>query len=294
MPDYEKRISIPCDICGSEEHEVLFVKEGFRHVRCRICRTVFVNPRLEDHLEIQRESGTGAMGEDRLTPVQTRRLRKELKKLEPFRRLNRILEVGPGRGWFLAEASRAGWETWAVEVNRDAREHLAKHSLHRILAEPAEEFEVPAESIDVVMIRDVIEHLRSPRRAMERIFRSLRPGGGLRLATTNLGSLSYWMNGPEWVYINGSDHIFLFEPVTITGLLAGAGFSDIVIKTRSFNLRRKLYHPERTLPPGRPALIPVRKIIDGVIGLTKFGHQMIVSAVKPEDGTPPVGKEKNC
>ena len=294
MADHENKTSVPCDICGSEDHEVLFVKEGFRHVRCRACRTVFVSPRLADHLEIQRNSGTGEMGEDHLTPAQTQRLRRELRRLEPFRRLNRILEVGPGRGWFLAEASRVGWETWAVEVNRDARKHLAERSISRILAEPAEEFEVPPASFDVVRIWDVIEHLQSPRQAMENIFRILRPGGQVRLSTTNLASLSYWINGPEWVYINGSDHIFLFEPATITGLLTNVGFSDIVIRTRSFNLRRKLYHPERTLPPARPALRPVRKIIDGVIGLTKFGHQMIVTALKPENSARQVGTANNC
>jgi 2-polyprenyl-3-methyl-5-hydroxy-6-metoxy-1,4-benzoquinol methylase len=271
-----------CDLCGSEDHVVLFVKEGFPHVRCRGCGLVFVNPRLAEHLESQKQSGTGTMGEDSLTSAQVRRLRKELASIEPFRRLGRILEIGAGRGWFLSEASKAGWKTWAVEVNSEALEHLRPKGIDRILVQPAEEFEAEADFMDAVRIWDVIEHLRSPRRALIRIYNTLRPGGLLRLSTTNFASLSRWVNGPEWVYLNGADHIFLFEPATIRQLLEKTGFSHISVRTRSFNLRRKLYHPESELPAAYPLLAPFRKLIDETIRFTKYGHQMIVTATKPE------------
>jgi 2-polyprenyl-3-methyl-5-hydroxy-6-metoxy-1,4-benzoquinol methylase len=251
-------------------------------VRCRECGLVFVNPRLAEHLESQKQTGTGTMGEDRLTSAQVRRLRKELASIEPFRRLNRILEIGPGRGWFLSEASQAGWETWAVEVNSKALEHLRAKGIERILVQPAEEFQAEADSMDAVRIWDVIEHLRSPRRAMVRIYDALRPGGLLRLSTTNFASLSRWINGPEWVYLNGADHIFLFEPATISQLLEKTGFSHISVRTRSFNLRRKLYHPESELPAAYPLLAPFRKLVDETIRFTKYGHQMIVTATKPQ------------
>lgn len=271
---------VPCDLCGSRDNLLLFVKEGFRHVRCQGCGLVFVNPRLARHLEFQKQGGTGSMGEEALTAAQLRRLRRELADLEPLRNLNRILEIGAGKGWFLSEASAQGWETWAVEVNRDAAQLLAGRKIDRILEEPAETFQAPGSSVDVVRAWDVIEHLQSPRQAMIKIHDVLRRGGQLRLSTTNFASFSRWVNGPEWVYLNGSDHIFLFEPYTITRLLEQSGFSDIRVRTRSFNLRRKLYHPERDLPPDAPLLRPFRKLIDAGVSLTRFGHQMIVIANK--------------
>jgi len=271
---------VACDLCGSQDNVLLFVKEGFRHVRCQSCGLVFVNPRLAQHLEFQKQGGTGSMGEDALTASQLRRLRCELAELEPFRNLNRILEIGAGRGWFLSEASVQGWETWAVEVNRDAAQSLAGRKIDRILEDPAETFHAPGASVDVVRAWDVIEHLQSPRQAMINIHGVLRRGGEIRLSTTNFASLSRWVNGPEWVYLNGSDHIFLFEPCSITSLLEQSGFSDIRIRTRSFNLRRKLYHPEGDLPPGVPLLRPFRKLIDAAVQVTRFGHQMIVTAIK--------------
>jgi SAM-dependent methyltransferase len=274
-------LEVVCDLCGGDDHEPLFVKEGFRHVRCRDCGLVFVNPRLAGHAELQVETGTGTMGEDRLSRSQVKRLRKELATMAEFRRLNRILEVGAGRGWFLAEASDSGWETWAVEINRQAIHCLESRNVRQILAQPAEHFDAPAAFFDVVRIWDVIEHLESPRACVSNIFRVLRDGGLLRLSTTNFASLSRWVNGPEWVYLNGADHIFLFEPSTMTRLLSDAGFSNVVVRTRSFNLRRKLYHPERELPAAPALLRPLRKLIDEAIRFTLYGHQMIVTAVKP-------------
>lgn len=276
----EGKIWFPCDLCGSKEHDLVFEKEGFRHVRCRSCGMVFVNPRLADHTTIQTVAGTGLMGDDELTGAQVRRLRKELKQLETYRELNRILEIGAGRGWFLSEAAAAGWETWAVEINAEALQHLAQQGIHKVIVELAESFEAPPDSMDVVRIWDVIEHLSSPRKAMSHAYRALRRAGLLKLSTTNFASLSRWVNGSEWVYLNGSDHIFLFEPPTIKRLLEEVGFSDVSIRTRSFNLRRKLYHPERELPPASLLLAPLRKIIDAAVGWTRFGHQMIVTAVK--------------
>ena len=199
--------------------------------------------------------------------------------MEPFRRLNRLLEVGAGRGWFLQEAANMGWETWALEINQDALAHLEHKQIEHILTQPAEEFEAEV-LFDVIRMWDVIEHLRSPREALTNIHRVLRPGGLLRLSTTNFASLSRWVNGPEWVYLNGSDHIILFEPLTIERLLLESGFSDIRIQTRDFNLKRKRYHPEKDLPNKWLVLKPFRKLLDETLCLTRYGHQMIVTAVR--------------
>ncbi len=271
---------VPCDLCGIDDHVVLFVKEGFAHVRCKGCGLVFVSPRIAAHLETQRTGGTGAMGEEKLTPSQVGRLRKELQGIESYRKLHRILEVGAGRGWLLEEAGRQGWETWAVEINVAALERLREKGIHHIVNESAESFVLPEESFDAVRMWDVIEHLRSPKKAVANIYRALRRGGLLRLSTTNFASLSRWVNGPDWVYLNGADHIYLFEPSSITALLTAAGFSGIRIRTRSFNLRKKLYHPEQVPPTGFSLLRPFRKLIDETIRFTPYGHQMIVTAVK--------------
>jgi 2-polyprenyl-3-methyl-5-hydroxy-6-metoxy-1,4-benzoquinol methylase len=277
----EETVEVDCDLCGETNRQVLFIKEGFPHCRCTNCGLVYVSPRLKRHLELQKNYGTGTMGEERLTPAQMKRLKQAVAKIEPWRQLNRFLDIGPGRGWYLSAAAEAGWETWAVEVNTQALSYLEKMTSNHIMAVPAEEFESPENYFDVIRLSDVIEHLTSSRRVVERIFRSLRPGGLLELSTTNIASLSMMINGPEWMYLNGTDHIVLFDPQTINHLLTQAGFQHIQIRTRDFHLKRRLYHPERELPYGSRILRPFRKLIDETIFLTAYGHQLLVQAIKP-------------
>lgn len=270
----------PCDVCGSTHNRFLFDKEGYAHVRCVDCGLVFVDPIPENHRVVQTDSGTGLMGDDSLTHAQEKRLNRELKLIERFRKNSTLLEIGPGRGWFVIHGKKSGWETWAVEINKEAFKRLQTSGLDNVIHCAAEDMNVPSDYFDVVRMWDVIEHLRSPSTVIRAIERCLRPGGYLRLSTTNFASLSRLVNGPDWVYLNGSDHIHLFEPATIRFLLMRTGFTDIRVQTRSFNLRRKRYHPEKVLSPRFHPLSPLRKIIDELIRLTPYGHQMIVTAQK--------------
>lgn len=279
-PKISAKIEVACDLCGSTETALLFEKEGFSHVRCKNCGLVYVNPRLKAHRDFQRISGTGSMGEDQISSAQISRICRELAIFATYRKLNRILEIGAGRGWFLSVARDLGWKTWAVEINRDAISNLKKKGVKNIIVSSAEDFVVERETFDAVRVWDVVEHLESPVQCLNRVYGSLRPGGFLRLATTNFNSLSRIVNGPEWVYLNGSDHIILFDPVTITKLLRSVGFRRISIRTRSFNLRKKLYHPEREIKDRCHPLTPFRKLIDETARFSKLGHQMIVEAFK--------------
>lgn len=273
-------IEAPCDLCGSGENKPVFEKEGFRHVRCNRCGLIYVNPRLKAHREFQRISGTGSMGEGQISSAQLVRICRELSIFGNYRKLNTILEIGAGAGWFLNIARQTGWKAWAVEINRDAIAKLLEKGVRNIITSSAEDFETDKESFDAVRMWDVVEHLESPRKCLKRVYDSLRPGGLLRLSTTNFNSLSRMVNGPEWVYINGSDHIILFDPETITNMLKSVGFQGCSIKTRSFNLRRKLYHPEVDVSRRWHPLTPFRKLIDETVRFTRLGHQMIVEAIK--------------
>ena len=273
-------IETSCDICGSGKSTILFVKEGFVHVRCDVCGLVYVNPRLADHIKGQIYSGTAEMGDESLTSSQVKRLTSELQRLEKYRNTNQVLEIGPGKGWFLEQAMKFGWEVWAVEVNIKALSRLQQMGIKHVLTGSADSFQVPEGHFDVIRMWDVIEHLPSPMSALSLSHRALRRGGLIRLSTTNFASLSRMVNGPEWVYLNGADHITLFEPETILSALKRSGFSKINIRTRSFNLRKKLYHPEKEFSSSSIFLKPFRKLIDEAIRFTRFGHQMIVEAQK--------------
>lgn len=275
-------VSVPCDLCGRWEADTLFVKEGFPHVRCTGCGLVRVSPRRRDHLLAQRDEGTGQMGEEKPNQRHLQWLKAQVNRLERYRGTGSLLEIGPGMELFLDTAAESGWETWAVEINRQAAGRLADDGRHRVLTGSIAEAELPDGRFDAVRLWDVIEHLESPTGALKTIFRALRPGGALLLSTPNLASLSFKTNGPDWIYLNGADHIHLFEPDTIRDLLGRTGFETVRLTTHDFNLKKKLYFPEQTLPHGRPLIKPFGNLLRKVVPLIGQGHQMIVLATRPE------------
>lgn len=283
--DINNQIEVVCDQCGAVEYQVVLVKEGFRYVRCRTCSQVYVNPRLGKHINYQATIGEGCYVNNDPPQKDFSKLLEQVRSIECYRKINRVIDVGAGRGWFLRAAAKEGWETWAVEINRFALEILAQAGLDKIIAEPALEFEAPPESADVVRLWDVMAHLESPRRAVEHVYKILRPGGLLLISTLNFASLSRWVSGPNWVLLNGADHITVFEPQTIRGLLTDVGYRILSFKTKGYKPQSQLYFSEQKLPLPGPIFYPFRNIIHGLIRFTQYGHYITVQAQKPESPT---------
>src|SRR3954452_364817 len=59
----------------------------------------------------------------------------------------------------------------------------------------------------------------------------LRPGGALYLTTPNFNSLSRRVVGPRWRAIEYPEHLNLFTPRTLDGLLTRAGLTKADLRT---------------------------------------------------------------
>jgi len=102
-------------------------------------------------------------------------------------RADRVLEVGCGRGFFLA--SLEGWiaDALGLELNPEAiatkatRFEILRATIERLARERPNGF-------DVVCSFQVLEHVVEPRSFLEACVRCLRPGGILALSTPNYGA----------------------------------------------------------------------------------------------------------
>ena len=111
-------------------------------------------------------------------------------KLVRFCPGTRLLEIGPGTGWLLIQASRQGLVCCGLELNSEladfARARARKHGVDiEIEVGDIEDGGLPSESFDVVVANSVLEHVRDHRRALEHIYRTLRPGGLFYFNSTN-------------------------------------------------------------------------------------------------------------
>jgi 2-polyprenyl-3-methyl-5-hydroxy-6-metoxy-1,4-benzoquinol methylase len=130
------------------------------------------------------------------------------------------LEVGPGHGLFLVSAARdprcAGLTAWDVSPSslESTRRALRKMKVVRPVAmEEAEICSVDPkrDAFDSIMCSEVLEHTEHPHKALDNIFRVLRPGGRL--------FLNIPVNSPA------PDHISLWrKPGEVQSMVEHKGF----------------------------------------------------------------------
>ena len=131
-----------------------------------------------------------------------------------------LLDVGAGRGRFVATARAAGWDARGIEPSaRAAAAHVERVAL--------EDAEVAGASLGAVTLWHVLEHLDDPVGALARVRTWLRPGGVLVAGVPNLASLQARLGGPRWFHLDLPRHRTHFTATGITTLVERSGF-DVV------------------------------------------------------------------
>jgi 2-polyprenyl-3-methyl-5-hydroxy-6-metoxy-1,4-benzoquinol methylase len=95
----------------------------------------------------------------------------------------RLLDVGCGKGYFVAEAAKAGFQSAGIDISSSGVA-FARNQLN-VVAHCADicDNTLPAGGFDVATCWATIEHLPYPLDTLKAIFRVLRPGGWLFLDT---------------------------------------------------------------------------------------------------------------
>lgn len=224
-----------CEVCGSAVHARLYELRGIPVVQCGTCGLVFVGKSLkpeelialydESYYEDSDQPGYAGYGEaEGRKRHHDRSLLKELEAIVPP---GDILELGCAYGYFLDEARRRGWRVRGVEPSTHAARHASEVLGLEVSTASFTDLPVEPESLDVIALWDVIEHLPNPRQTVEHALVWLRPGGVLALSTGDVGSLSARLHGPDWSLMTPPWHQFFFSRRTLRYLLEGAGFTVV-------------------------------------------------------------------
>lgn len=221
--------SVPCALCGGAQTSSLAVNDGLHVVRCGSCSLVFVNPQptaaaIESYYgakELLAQESWSSYFEH--TPEQLEQL--WLERLGDVARWTsgrapRLLDVGCGCGEFLHYARLRGWQVSGFEFSPSVAVLARQKYGHALRVGSLEDMGYPPRSFDLITMWHVLEHLREPRAALQRIAKLLAPGGLLVLEVPNLNFL------PRKSYrypMSHTLHLYHFSPATLAAMVARAG-----------------------------------------------------------------------
>jgi 2-polyprenyl-3-methyl-5-hydroxy-6-metoxy-1,4-benzoquinol methylase len=201
-------------------------KEWGRHVRCRSCQLIYVNPiekagKINEAYSQRKSVDASIIRKGRLTVSAS-----QVGLIRQYKNGTYLLDIGCGEGFFLFNAARAGYATKGVELSQDAAEYARREFGLDVEAQPFEELRFPDDHFDVITLWQVLEHVPYPLMILKKAHRILKPGGLLALSTPNIQGVPARILGRRWWNIRRL-HINQFTTKTLTTVLENAGFKDI-------------------------------------------------------------------
>jgi SAM-dependent methyltransferase len=221
-----------CVICGCPRSAPLVSENSFTGYQCAECGLIFVSPRpsREEIDEVYRG------GEAYLSPewflggreavASKLRARRDVRLVQRHAAGGSLLEIGPGRGTFLAAARRSGFDVLGVELNPLQASYIREERGIPCVESLDAAEDLGAERFDVIYHRDVLSHFYDPQAEMERLRALLKPGGLHIFETGNLADVEqrYLKLIKSFQY---PDHLFFYGERSLRMLLDQAGFSHI-------------------------------------------------------------------
>ncbi|MEZ8219812.1 Ubiquinone/menaquinone biosynthesis C-methylase UbiE [Candidatus Fervidibacteria bacterium JGI MDM2 SSWTFF-3-K9] len=273
----------PCDLCGGEDWELLFLGSDRRHklpgefgvTKCRCCGHLQTNPRptneflstfypenysahsaechrirhTERDLRLMKLGRNFPLAGRVFSTVATWRFRRIVPKwLGNGRGL--FLEIGCGTGWLCALAQEMGWQVVGLDISLNACSVARQTWGIPVLCSDSVSLPFKSNTFRLVVLRHVLEHLPSPRQALSEVYRVLRENGWVALEVPNAESLGRQVYGLLWDSWDLPRHLHHFTPETLKHLMEQVGFQRVKISSAHFKpfVLTTKWFPRKNLP----------------------------------------------
>lgn len=189
-----------CNLRHSSSPTHLWDKDDFGYYRCPVCGLVWVSPQLTDesvaHIYLH---GFDAKLLAHPRPTSFTAYSARLRRMAPYNKWGRLLDVGCFTGNFLLAAQEAGWrEVEGTEISSSAVRHAREVYGLTVHHGDLLDLDLPHTAYDAVTLSDVIEHVRDPMATLHRVSELLRPEGVLYIDTPHFSSVTRLILGKRW------------------------------------------------------------------------------------------------
>jgi SAM-dependent methyltransferase len=140
----------------------------------------------------------------------------------------RLLDAGCNEGRGLRIYARNGFQVEGLELNPTAAA-VAREAGFNVHVGDTTDFTAPA-AYDVVVLSNVLEHARDPKKVLINVRRNLKPGGQLWISCPNSRSWLRKVFGNSWINWHVPFHISHFSAETLQRLLTDADFQNVTTR----------------------------------------------------------------
>lgn len=141
----------------------------------------------------------------------------------------RLLDVGAGRGRFVAHARAAGWDAAGIEPSQRGVVGARARGV-TLVQGTIDDAGVTPGSLDAATLWHVLEHVDDPGAALERIGSWLRSGGLLLVGVPNLASAQARIGGARWYHLDVPRHRTHFTVGGLEALLRARGLEPVSVR----------------------------------------------------------------
>ncbi len=230
----------PCPACGSDSprrlHEREFLNRRWTLAHCASCGQHFTSPTPTEadlrafyagdyHGELRTEGGSeAAFGE---------KYRRYADTLARHLQSGRVVDVGCSTGLLVRLLCDRGYQAEGVELNQQSAAWGSAQYGVRIHTQTLDNCGFAQESLDAVLLTDVLEHTRHPMEFLRSVARFLAPNGLVMVTFPDIRSLESLyqralakLTGRNWLWRSCHIplHVWEFTPRTAESCFSAAGF----------------------------------------------------------------------
>ena len=220
-----------CPVCQGSGNR--YADRGeYEIFRCAACTLLYTSPvpgadELENLYRNEWSVPAGQTYSHRKKPTRAWRLSLRAKKLRRLAAGDSLLEIGCGPGDFLRGARLAGFTSITGVEPGDGEAEYARSLGFEVHQQMFLEVDFANARFDVIVSRQVIEHVRDPVEFLSAATALLRPGGCIMLETPCSSHFKARRAGKDWRYLWPPWHLNLFNEKSFAALFEKCGLEPV-------------------------------------------------------------------
>lgn len=228
-----KKRTTKCSLCGHTYNRELYLKyKNYYLVRCDFCSFVSVkNTPTESELNSFYSSKDY---ENPLTAEEVIRTEAKISinMISKFLNNGKLLDIGCGRGYFMDEAIKKGWEAEGFDYSRSVVNYATNKLDLNVKRKNIFSFRTESK-YDLVTLIQFIEHFPNPVDVFKKALSFVKASGYVYVATPNIDSLISKVCRKEFDHIIPPEHLSFFSSKSLNHMFSQQNVEIVYLGTWS-------------------------------------------------------------